>query len=111
MPVDQTLTKEPRENAGQVLNDLADGCPRRKRWCRQQGGTPLHEACCRGRLRVCAVNGDRRTCAKMANLGLLPGTELELLCRGNGRQCMIKVNGGTISLDSLSAANILVDPL
>ena len=47
----------------------------------------------------------------MANLGLLPGTELELLCRGNGRQCMIKVNGGTISLDALSAANILVDPL
>ena len=71
----------------------------------------MHEAGCRGRLRVCAGNGERRTCAKMANLGLLPGTELELLCRGNGRQCMIKVNGGTISLDALSAANILVDPL
>jgi Fe2+ transport system protein FeoA len=47
----------------------------------------------------------------MANLGLLPGTEVELLCSGGGRQCMIKVNGGTISLDALTAANILVDPL
>ncbi|MDX9841040.1 MAG: FeoA family protein [Desulfobulbus sp.] len=111
MPVDQTHNKEPRENTGQVLNDLAEGCPRRKRWCRQQRGMPLHEACCRGRMRVCAVNGDRRTCAKMANLGLLPGSELELLCSGGGRQCMIKVNGGTISLDALSAANILVAPL
>ena len=55
-------------------------------------------------MRVCAVNGDRRTCARMANLGLLPGTEVELLCSGGGRQCMIKVNGGTISLDALTAA-------
>ena len=111
MPVDPTMFKEPSETPGQPLNDLADSCSRRKRCCRQQRGTPLHEACCQGRMRVCAVNGDRRTCARMANLGLLPGTEVELLCSGGGRQCMIKVNGGTISLDALTAANILVDPL
>ena len=44
----------------------------------------------------------------MAHLGVMPGTEMELLCRHQGRQCMIKVNGGTISLDSLTADNIFV---
>lgn len=47
----------------------------------------------------------------MANLGLLPGCELEVLCKGKGQQCMIKVNGGTISLDALTAATIMVAPV
>jgi FeoA domain. len=47
----------------------------------------------------------------MANLGVLPGCELELLCKGGGQQCMVKVNGGTISLDALTATNILVAPV
>ncbi len=47
----------------------------------------------------------------MAHLGVLPGSELELLCKGSGHQCMIKVNGCTISLDAPSAANILVAPI
>ena len=47
----------------------------------------------------------------MANLGLLPGSELELLCKGSGQQCMVKVNGGTISLDAPTAANIMVAPV
>jgi len=47
----------------------------------------------------------------MANLGLLPGCELELLCKGNGQQCMVKINGGTISLDASTAANIMVAPV
>lgn len=71
---------------------------------------PLPEACCNGRMRVCAINGDRQTCAKMANLGVLPGSELELLCKGGGKQCMIKINGGTLSLDAPTAAHILVTP-
>jgi Fe2+ transport system protein FeoA len=44
----------------------------------------------------------------MANLGVLPGTELELICPRRGRQCMIKVNGGTLSLDETTAENIFV---
>lgn len=71
----------------------------------------MPEICCHKRLRVCAINGDRKTCAKMANLGVLPGCELELLCKGGGQQCMVKVNGGTISLDALTATNILVAPV
>jgi Fe2+ transport system protein FeoA len=46
----------------------------------------------------------------MASLGVLPGSELELICKGGGQQCMIKVNGGTISLDAPTAASILVAP-
>ena len=69
---------------------------------------PLSESCCSGRVKVCKINGDRKTCARMAHLGLIPGTEMELLCPHQGRQCMIKVNGGTISLDSLTADNIFV---
>ncbi len=76
-----------------------------------QSGTPLSQTCCHSRFRVCSVNGDRSTCARMADLGLLPGSELELLCKGNGQQCMVKVNGGTISLDAPTAANIMVAPV
>jgi Fe2+ transport system protein FeoA len=47
----------------------------------------------------------------MANLVLLPGCEFEVLCKGKGQQCMIKVNGGTISLDAPTAANIMVAPI
>ncbi|MCI5113898.1 MAG: ferrous iron transport protein A [Candidatus Electrothrix sp. AW2] len=76
---------------------------------------PLSEHCGCSRVRVCKVSGDRHTCGRMASLGVLPGTVLELLCparRGQGRkQCMVKINGGTLSLDSLTARNIFVCPL
>jgi hypothetical protein len=36
---------------------------------------------------------------------------MELLCKGGGQQCMIKVNGGTISLDASTASTILVTPV
>ena len=94
------------------LGDIAAQCQHR-RGCGPRAaltGTPLSETCCNGKVRVCAINGDRQTCAKMANLGVLPGSELELLCKGGGQQCMIKINGGTLSLDAPTAANILVAP-
>ncbi len=69
---------------------------------------PLSRACRQGKVRVCKVCGDRKNCAKMANLGVLPGTELELICPRRGRQCMIKLNGGTLSLDEATADNIFV---
>lgn len=73
--------------------------------------TTLSESCCNSRMRVCAVTGDRQTCARMATLGVLPGSELELLCKGGSQQCVIKVNGGTISLDAPTASAILVAPV
>ncbi|WP_446010163.1 FeoA family protein [Candidatus Electrothrix sp.] len=75
---------------------------------------PLSECCACSRVRVCKVSGDRTACGRMASLGVLPGTVLELLCpaRGRGRkQCMIRINGGTLSLDTLTAQNILVCPV
>ena len=94
------------------LSDIATLCQRRQKSGARSipKGTPLSDTCCNGRVRVCAINGDRRTCAKMANLGVLPGSEIELLCKGGGQQCMIKINDSTISLDAPTAANILVTP-
>ncbi|WP_028582947.1 FeoA family protein [Desulfogranum mediterraneum] len=88
----------------------------RNRCRRKKRGAPcasrsLAEACSCGRLKVCRVNGDRKNCARMAHLGLLPGTEIELLCKGGGDQCMVKINGGTISLDRSIATQIMVAPV
>ncbi|MCP4340011.1 MAG: ferrous iron transport protein A [Desulfobulbaceae bacterium] len=74
---------------------------------------PLSECCACSRMRVCKVGGDRTACGRMASLGVLPGTVLELLCpaRGRGqRPCMVRINGGTLSLDTLTAQNIFVCP-
>jgi len=94
-------------------------CPCRdnKKECRfmleqkEENSLPLSQTCCLGRLKVCRINGDRKLCARMADLGLLPGSEVELICPTNGHRCMIRLNGGTISLDEPSAQNILVTPL
>ncbi|NOQ45972.1 MAG: hypothetical protein GQ559_04765 [Desulfobulbaceae bacterium] len=77
----------------------------------QKGAHPLSKSCCNGRVKVCKISGDRTVCARMASLGVLPGSELELLCPAHGRQCMVKVNGGTISLDEPVAENIFVTPV
>lgn len=106
------MTKDHLASHCLSLGDIAAQCQHR-RGCGSRPaltGTPLSETCCNGKVRVCAINGDRQTCAKMANLGVLPGSELELLCKGGGQQCMIKVNGSTLSLDAPTAANILVAP-
>jgi len=44
----------------------------------------------------------------MASMGVYPGIEAELICPENGSQCILKVQGGTISLDSSVSDNILV---
>jgi ferrous iron transport protein A len=84
----------------------------RSRDCERGEVRPLSECCGCRRVRVCRISGDRSICGRMASLGVLPGTVLEMLCPGQGRkrQCMVKVNGGTLSLDELIAANIFVEP-
>ena len=108
------MRKDTPEPSCLLLSDIAAQCQHRRKLCGQRSlpvGIPLPETCCSGRVRVCAINGDRKNCAKMANLGVMPGSELELLCKGGGQQCMIKINGGTISLVAPTAANILVAPI
>ena len=75
---------------------------------RGQGIRPLsqHGGC--GKVKICKVTGDRRLCARMAAMGLYPGTEAELICPENGHQCLLKIHGGTICLDHTISENILV---
>ncbi|MGB3211542.1 MAG: FeoA family protein [Desulforhopalus sp.] len=69
---------------------------------------PLSERARTGRVKVCKVTGDRKICARMASMGLYPGVEADIICSENGSQCLLKVNGGTISLDSDVSNNIFV---
>lgn len=73
--------------------------------------TPLSLACGQERFRICRVGGDRKTCARMAQMGVLPGSEIELLCPGMESQCLVRVKGSTVTLDHLCAEQILVSPL
>ena len=85
------------------------GCEVKKR----NGNTnaqPLSKICGCDKFKVCKVNGDRKLCARMAQLGVLPGSEIELICPIQSENCMVKIKGSTISLDQLSAENILVEP-
>lgn len=72
---------------------------------------PLSKKGKAGRVRICKVTGDRRLCARMASMGVYPGIEAELICPENGSQCLLKVEGGTISLDNSVSDNILVTAL
>jgi ferrous iron transport protein A len=64
-----------------------------------------------GRKKICKITGDRKLCARMASLGFHPGEEVELLCRENNSQCILKIQGGTISLDNTASNNILVQSI
>lgn len=70
--------------------------------------TPLSKRNNCGRARVCAINGDRKHCARMASLGLYPGNEIELISPSHGDNGIIKVHGGTVSIDKETMDNILV---
>jgi len=70
--------------------------------------TPLSQKKKCGRARVCSINGDRKHCARMAALGVYPGNEIELISPSNGECCLIKVHGGTLSIDRESTENILI---
>jgi ferrous iron transport protein A len=94
------------------LIDLTGECTKKR--CEGQqtvGPCALSQSYCGGRMRICEVQGDRPTCARMAHLGFLPGSELELVCKAGDRECMVRINGSTMSLDAETAKSILVTPL
>lgn len=70
---------------------------------------PLSENCPVGKLKICKVTGDRKLCARMASLGVIPGEKAELICPQNGSQCILKIHGGTLSLDQTTSNNIIVE--
>lgn len=64
-----------------------------------------------GRVKVCKVTGDRKVCARMAAMGLYPGVEADIICADGSNQCLLKIHGGTISIDSEITDNIYVTNL
>ena len=72
---------------------------------------PLSQRARTGRVKVCKVTGDRRICARMAAMGLYPGVEADVICSQTDSTCLLKVNGGTISLDADVSDNIFVTSL
>lgn len=88
------------------LADKVKNCWNKER-CQDSIG-PLSKKGKAGRVRICKVTGDRRLCARMASMGVYPGIEAEIICPENGSQCILKIEGGTISLDHSVSDNILV---
>ena len=82
-------------------------CARGKQ-CNNHHG-PLSSNCPVGKLKISKVTGDRKLCARMASLGVLPGQEAELICPQTGSQCLLKIHGGTLSLDQKTSNNIIVE--
>jgi len=64
-----------------------------------------------GRIKICKVTGDRTICGRIAAMGVYPGVEADIICSGRGSYCILKVNGGTLSLDANVSENILVTSL
>ena len=81
--------------------------------CRTDDGcrgsvVPLSQAPAGRRLLVQRIEGGRNLCARMAALGIYPGAEVEVLCAGCDRPCLIKVHGSTLSLGAGVSNKILV---
>jgi Fe2+ transport system protein FeoA len=93
------------------FTDRVRNCFRRGRGRCRDLIAPLSESGQTGRVKVCKVTGDRKICARMASMGLYPGVEADIICAENGNRCLLKVNGGTISLDAEVSDNILVTSL
>ncbi len=85
-------------------------CPCDAKMKPENGRVPLCLAKAGGKVKVACVEGDRGLCARMAALGIYPGAEMQLLCRGCGCPCLVRINGGTLSLGEGVSDKILVTP-
>ncbi len=83
----------------------------RKGGCCKNHHGPLSKSCQAGRVKICKITGDRKHCARMASLGVIPGEEAELVYPQRGAQCLLKIHGGTLSLDQLTSNNIIVQSI
>lgn len=74
-------------------------------------GTPLTNTSGCEKFKICRISGDRKMCARMAQLGFLPGSEIELICPGKAKKpCMVRLKGATVTLNELLAEHIYVTP-
>jgi ferrous iron transport protein A len=95
---------------GQCFADKVRNCLGGRSGC-QSVMSQLSKRANSGKVKVCKVTGDRKVCARMASMGLYPGVEADIICANGGSQCVLKVNGGTISLDSDVSENVYVTKL
>ena len=97
------------KNIGFRLADTVKRCLSRKQ-CTDLV-SPLSQKGQTGRIKICKVTGDRIVCGRIAAMGVYPGVEADIICSGRGSQCILKLNGGTVSLDADVSENILVTSL
>jgi ferrous iron transport protein A len=64
-----------------------------------------------GRVKICKVVGDRALCGRIAAMGVYPGAEADVISSAVGLRHIIKVNGGTVSLNTDLSENIIVTSL
>lgn len=64
-----------------------------------------------GRVKICKVVGDRALCGRIAAMGVYPGAEADVISSAIGLRHILKVNGGTVSLNSDLSENIIVASL
>ena len=107
--IESKMSKNPRDTTCPCTSQKIEQCPVREEKY-PDNAKPLSKACGCERVKVCKVRGDRKLCARMAQLGVLPGSIIELICPAQSQSCMVKIKGSTVSLDQLSADNILVTP-
>ncbi|MGA7874982.1 MAG: FeoA family protein [Desulfoferrobacter sp.] len=69
---------------------------------------PLSDAETGKRFKVCNISGGRSLCGRMASMGIYPGAEMEIVCGGCGCPCVVRVNGGTLSLGAGVSQKIMV---
>jgi ferrous iron transport protein A len=86
------------------------GCPCEEGLKSDGGGAPLCRVKSGCKVKVACVEGGRKLCARMAALGIYPGVEMQLLCNGCGFPCMVRINGGTLSLGDGISEKIFVTP-
>lgn len=64
-----------------------------------------------GRVKICKVVGDRALCGRIAAMGVYPGAEADVISSVIGLRHILKVNGGTVSLNTDLSENIIVTSL
>lgn len=87
---------------------MTDDCPRKEACVSDSSAVPLSNVTAGQRLKVAGIEGGRGLCARMAAMGIYPGVEMEVVCAGCNRPCLVRVHGCTLSLGAGMSEKILV---
>jgi ferrous iron transport protein A len=78
---------------------------------RLEGGQPLTLVEPGERVRLVGVRGCRNASHRLAELGLTPGVELEVLRKGNGGPLLLAVRDSRLALGRRMAQRVIVVPV